>query len=143
MKIIVASHGDLCNGLIHSYSMLAGDNDYLVPISLKENDTGQFKKNLEKLLEVNDDFLILCDLYGGTPFNEALYFFQKYPDRIRVVAGVNLPMLLELGFTVQTNNEINIDELVNIAINVGSESLRAEDIDTLSEKEEQESDDMF
>ena len=109
----------------------------------KENDTGQFKENLKKSLEVNDDFLILCDLYGGTPFNEALYFFQQYPDNIRIVAGVNLPMLLEVGFTVQSNNGINIDELVNIAINVGSESLKTVNIDTLSEKEEKESEDMF
>jgi PTS system mannose-specific IIA component len=39
--------------------------------------------------------LVLTDMFGGTPSNLAVTFLA--PDRVEVVTGVNLPMLLKLA----------------------------------------------
>ena len=38
--------------------------------------------------------LLLTDMFGGTPSNLGLTFLE--PDRVEVVTGVNLPMLIKL-----------------------------------------------
>ena len=39
--------------------------------------------------------LLLTDMFGGTPSNLGLTFLEK--DRIEVITGVNLPMLIKLA----------------------------------------------
>ena len=39
--------------------------------------------------------LVLTDMFGGTPSNLAVTFLV--PDRVEVITGVNLPMLLKLA----------------------------------------------
>jgi PTS system mannose-specific IIA component len=39
--------------------------------------------------------LILTDMFGGTPSNLGLTFLEN--DRIEVITGVNLPMLIKLA----------------------------------------------
>jgi len=45
-------------------------------------------------VETGDGVLVLTDMLGGTPANLALGFLS---DRVDVVTGVNLPMLLKLS----------------------------------------------
>jgi mannose PTS system EIIA component len=45
-------------------------------------------------LEEGDGVLVLTDMLGGTPANLALGFLS---DRVDVITGVNLPMLLKLS----------------------------------------------
>lgn len=45
-------------------------------------------------VEAGDGVLVLTDMLGGTPANLALGFLS---DRVDVVTGVNLPMLLKLS----------------------------------------------
>ena len=39
--------------------------------------------------------LILTDMFGGTPSNVGLTFLE--PNRVEVITGVNLPMLIKLA----------------------------------------------
>jgi len=57
----------------------------------------QLKLMLNKL-DQGDGVLILTDMYGSTPANIAINLQQK--DRINVVTGINLPMLVRtLNYT--------------------------------------------
>jgi PTS system mannose-specific IIA component len=47
-----------------------------------------------KRVETGDGVLVLTDMFGGTPANLALTFLD---DKLEVVTGVNLPMLLKLA----------------------------------------------
>ena len=42
-----------------------------------------------------DETLILCDLAGGTPFNETIKLLPQLGEHVEVLAGVNLPALME------------------------------------------------
>lgn len=128
MKIIVTSHGNLCNGIIHSYEMLAGKTDSIIAVPLDENDTGEFESKLTNIVnEIKGNILILCDIHGGTPYNVSNYLYHQQSKRIGLVSGLNLPMLLETGLSL--GNNISLDEIVNVAINAGTESIqKAEEI---------------
>lgn len=141
MKIIVTSHGNLCEGILNSYEMLVGKNDSIAAISLKENDTGEFEREITNIIKsTKGDILVLCDIYGGTPYNIAYYLYLEQSDRIRVVSGINLPMLLETGLSL--SNSISLDSIVNVAINSGADSIKKADEINL-EKEMNSEEDIF
>ena len=43
----------------------------------------------------SDEILFLVDLWGGSPFNQANRIFEEAPEKRAIVAGLNLPMLIE------------------------------------------------
>lgn len=98
MKILIVSHGDFAKGLCNTLSMFFGEND-VDYISLSSEGVEHYVEELKDYLEgTSDDIIILCDLQGGTPFNQAVHISTKMQiqDRIEIVAGVNLPMILQL-----------------------------------------------
>ncbi len=94
--ILVATHGGLAAGLLDSASMIAGKPEFALAESLQPQDSPEgFRDRLAKAvheLDQGDGVLILTDLFGATPANSALYLLS---DRVEVLTGVNLPMLLE------------------------------------------------
>lgn len=94
IKIIIATHGELCNGLLNSLSMFA-TFDEVETISLDERGVEVFKENFKSLLIRDDNYLVLTDIAGGTPFNTAFEYKLESQKKIEVLSGVNLPMAIE------------------------------------------------
>ena len=72
--------------------------------------------------------LLLTDMFGGTPTNLGLSFVE--PDRVEVVTGVNLPMLIKLT-SLRSSQDLlavarELRETGRNAIHVASDLLRAE-----------------
>ena len=95
---ILTGHGTFANGLADALSMIAGDQDYFIPVPFIEAGAASYPETLAStisdLLDQTDGGLIFCDLLGGTPFNQAMMLSQNY-NNVEVVTGTNLPMLLE------------------------------------------------
>jgi PTS system mannose-specific IIA component len=68
-------------------------------------------------LDTGDGVAVLADLYGATPCNLAVKLAE--PDRVEVIAGVNLPMLVR-AFTYRTRG---METLVKKAISGGCEGV--------------------
>ncbi|HEY0879326.1 MAG TPA: PTS sugar transporter subunit IIA [Zeimonas sp.] len=79
----------------------------------------------ELLARINDGSgaVVLTDVFGATPSRVAAQLAVR--DRVRVVAGVNLPMLLK---AIQ-NRRMPVDELVESLLDSGRRSIRAVDTD--------------
>ena len=96
--IVLASHGDLAAGIKQTGSMVFGDQENVVVVSLKPSmGPDQFRAELEVAVAKLDDqeqVLFLVDLWGGTPFNQTSAFMDGH-DTWAVVTGLNLPMLIE------------------------------------------------
>ncbi|MDU5106735.1 PTS sugar transporter subunit IIA [Clostridium sp.] len=118
MKIVLTSHGEFAKGILQSYEMIVGANDKISYVILDEDGIGKFsntlKNKLDKILE-NDDALILCDLKGGTPYNESFTYALSHENRVRVISGLNLPMLIEVGLM----DSDSIDEVALRALESG------------------------
>lgn len=124
MKILLATHGNLGEGLLESYQMISGETENIKTVKLTKSGIGDFKEKLRNQLNeltVTEKVLVLCDLKGGTPYNESFMYSLENPGKIEVVTGVNLPMLIEIGFLAESGTETSY--LVDTAVNVGKESI--------------------
>lgn len=93
--IIVMTHGDFGKELIRSSELILGKLQDVYSISLlEEMDPLDLIGEVQIILENGmDQYLILTDLYGGSPANMASRFALQ--ENVIVLSGVNLPMLVE------------------------------------------------
>jgi len=72
--------------------------------------------------------LVLTDMFGGTPSNLSLTFLET--DKVEIVTGVNLPMLIKLAGLRQSKNLLavarELRETGRSAIHVASDLMRGE-----------------
>jgi PTS system mannose-specific IIA component len=96
--ILIISHGRLAEALISSVEFLVGNLQKIKGVSIwpKDKDKEVKDRIKEKMAEVDDGegVVILTDILGGTPTNLSLSCFEN--EKVEVVTGVNLPMLLTL-----------------------------------------------
>lgn len=96
--VVVATHGELARALIASAEMIAGAQENVMAVCLSQNDSPEtFQASLNAAIDRVDagaGVLILIDLFGGTPGNSAS--LATYQRKLHVVAGANLPMLIEV-----------------------------------------------
>ncbi|CRK80186.1 PTS sugar transporter subunit IIA [Neobacillus massiliamazoniensis] len=122
--IVVTTHGTLCKGLLETAEMMVGHLENTFSLSLDGEGITKFSESMDKLitdLKNNyDEILILCDLKGGSPYNESMKHFLLNQDVVKVVAGVNLPMFVEVYIQLQS---VSLDELHKLAIETGQQSI--------------------
>ena len=82
------------------------------------------------------DLLVLADLRGGTPFNESYARFLKDPTHLRLVSGLNLPMLIEAGLA-----DGDLDAVYQTALDAGRFGVSGTDLP--EEKGSDEDTDLF
>ena len=109
-KIILASHGNLAQGMLDSISMLVGDpKDKIEVLTLKIGDSTEclFQETVKKI-ENNpqDEFILITDVFGGSINNAALQYLI-YPNLI-VISGMNLGLVLEIFTSIDTMNQENL-----------------------------------
>lgn len=97
--VLILSHGSVAQALLASARTIAGDLPGFEALALSwdgDIEEAQHKvREALRRLDRGDGVLILTDLYGATPSNVALAFREE--DRVEVISGVNLPMVVRLG----------------------------------------------
>jgi PTS system mannose-specific IIA component len=125
IPVLVLTHGDLAISILESARMIDPhlvDNTDAVTLPW-EVDTDAATADLKRRLKKMDDgtgVLILTDMFGGTATNLALPFLE--PDRIEIVTGINLPMLVKLGSL--RGREMPLNELARRLADSGQKSIR-------------------
>ncbi|WP_159795182.1 PTS sugar transporter subunit IIA [Streptococcus halichoeri] len=101
VKIIVMAHGHFSSGILSSLELIAGQQENVVGIDfLAGMSSHEVKTALVNELETTQEALILTDLLGGTPFNVASTYSMEQTDKtLKVLAGLNLAMLMEAVFS--------------------------------------------
>ena len=96
--IIIASHGEFAAGIKQSGSMIFGEQEKVESVVFlpSEGPEDLQRKLQEAIAKVDsEEILFLVDLWGGSPFNQANKLFEEAPEHRAIVAGLNLPMLIE------------------------------------------------
>ena len=97
--ILLASHGEFAKGILQSGSMIFGEQQNVKAVTLMPSEgPDDLKAKLKDAIasfDNQDEVLFLVDLWGGTPFNQANALFEEHKDKWAIVAGLNLPMLIE------------------------------------------------
>ena len=68
-----------------------------------------------KALPDQIDILILADLFGATPCNATMICQQHFNDRVKIIAGLNFPMLLK----TLTIRHLPISDAIDMIISTG------------------------
>lgn len=114
----------MAEGIVDAVQMIVGEQDQLETISLLEMEDveGLVEKIESAIASVNDDqgVLILVDLPGASPFNASARLAMD-GGSIKVVTGVNLPMLAEI-LVLRDGKDLN--ELVALAKDSGIKGIK-------------------
>jgi len=124
ISVIIGTHGMFSEEILKSAEMIFGTQENVGSVTFKpgegvENLVEKYN-NLIGELESTDGVLFMVDLFGGSPFNAASIIAMKN-DNIEIVAGVNLPMILEV---LGSRDFSSLSELLVIAENSGKEAIR-------------------
>ncbi|WP_294975905.1 mannose/fructose/sorbose PTS transporter subunit IIA [uncultured Leuconostoc sp.] len=99
VNLIVASHGDFAKGILMSGSMIFGEQKNVEVVTFQPTEgPDDLDKHYQEALakfDNDDDTLFLVDLWGGSPFNRASLIQKQDSEHKAIVAGLNLPMLIE------------------------------------------------
>src|ERR1700712_5188273 len=97
--VVVVPHGQLATELVNAAEMIVGDLPQFAAVSIGwHDDVNDARDEIEQAIErVDGDHgvLVLTDMFGGTPSNVGMTFLAH--DRLEVIPGVNLPMLIKLA----------------------------------------------
>ena len=96
---LIVSHGRLAFELLNAARMIEADLGQIEAVPLDWNESvdearGRIGDALARIADA-DGVIIFTDMFGGTPSNISLSFLEK--DRIEIVTGVNLPMIVKFG----------------------------------------------
>ena len=98
--VVVVTHGQLAIELLNAAEMIVGDLPRFTAVSIGwHEDVNDAREDIDQAIErvrgVDAGVLLLTDMFGGTPSNLGMTFLEK--DRVEVITGVNLPMLIKLA----------------------------------------------
>lgn len=102
--LLLVSHGNLAAELLDAAGRILGSGEVdAVPVCVDwETESApakdQIRKALRKLLDERGQVLVLTDLFGGTPTNLSMTFYQS--GTVEILTGVNLPMVIKALMTI-------------------------------------------
>ncbi len=97
--MILVTHGKLAEEFVAAMQHVVGRQDAVRTVCIGPNDDMEARRaEIAEAIEAVDSgagVIILTDLFGGTPSNLAISLMQR--DKVEVIAGINLPMLIRLA----------------------------------------------
>ncbi|HTY41348.1 MAG TPA: PTS sugar transporter subunit IIA [Thermoanaerobaculia bacterium] len=117
------THGRLAEELRAAALTIQPGLERIVAVALEWSETGEdarekIRRGLEQADE-GDGAVILTDMFGGTPTNLTLPFLRK--DRVEIVTGVNLPMVLKCASLQSSGRPVT--EVAHVAKDRGQRSI--------------------
>ena len=130
--VVVVTHGQLATELVNAAHTIVGELPQLVAVSMGwHDDPTAAREAIAAAIEHVQGpagVLVLTDMFGGTPSNLGLTFLEN--NRVEIITGVNLPMLLKLAHLQRSSDLVaaarEIREVGRSAIWVASDLLHAE-----------------
>ena len=130
--VVLVTHGQLATELLNAAEMIVGDLPQFAAVSIGwHEDVNDAREDIAQAIErVQKDagVLVLTDMFGGTPSNLGMTFLAT--DKVEVITGVNLPMLIKLASLSSSSNLLAVAREMRdhgrSAIWVASDLLRGE-----------------
>lgn len=132
--IIIVTHSNFAEGIKNSVEMIAGKQDNFTAINFENGEDIEDLKNrisqkAEEYTSKGLDVIYVTDLKGATPFNACLYVSTQIWGP--VVAGLCLPILLELVLTRDIMDIEDLSSYVRYVITNAKESIQVIDVNEL------------
>lgn len=120
VSVVVMTHSQLSVALGLAAKQIVGEIHDLTFVSIdSEVSMLSIKESVQlKIAEAKEGCILLVDLMGGSPFAVAGEGLME--EQVRVITGVNLPMLIAL----QNNRRDALDDLFNKLLQAGRDGIK-------------------
>ena len=121
---ILTGHGQFSNGLKSALDMVAGDQPAFQIVPFEGSEAATYGDDLRAAItamraECEEGVIVFVDLLGGTPFNQSMMIANDV-DKLEIVTGTNLPMVIELLFA--RNGATDVTALAEQAVTAGKDA---------------------
>lgn len=114
MNLILAAHGKLAQEVLNSANMVFGQIDNLDTVAFVPGENAEnLKQKYQEIMKTYDEkeeVLFLVDLFGGSPYNAAFETVIQ-EDRMDVITGLSLPMLIDVVGIREMNEGLKAKEV--------------------------------
>lgn len=97
--LVLVTHGALADEFRAAVEHVVGAQEQIATICIgPDDDMEKRRQDIVDAIGAVDSgkgVVLLTDMFGGTPSNLAISLLEK--DRIEVIAGINLPMLIKFA----------------------------------------------
>lgn len=134
-QVILIAHGHLAHEMKQSAEMIYGKlPDFLSLEFLKEEGLETVQNKINDAMNHESDYLILTDLFCGTPYNASCAIAMNNPTQnIEIVSGMSLPLVLEVASMLQSSE---LKTIVTHLIRIASQTVQSFKLQTITEEEE-------
>jgi PTS system mannose-specific IIA component len=119
---VIVSHGKLAEEILNALTIIIGEAVNIEAISIGwYDDVEESKKKINESLKNVDQkngVVIFTDMFGGTASNLSFSFLKN--DRVEIITGVNLPMLIKFVSLQRSNN---LKEVVKKVVEQGKKNI--------------------
>lgn len=96
--LVIATHANLGSEILQATEMIIGTLTNARAVGIRKEDSVEDIRAavagaIEAVGGTDQGVIVMTDMFGGTPSNISLAFLE--PDRVEVLTGVNLPMVLK------------------------------------------------
>lgn len=125
IPVLVLTHGNLASELLQAAQTIDPNLEgqaaaMSLPWDVDSDEASNSLKKQLRELDQGEGTLVLTDMFGGTATNLALPYLE--PEKVEIVTGVNLPMLVKLGSL--KGQSLSLDELAAGLTAAGQKSIR-------------------
>ncbi|MFR1926702.1 MAG: PTS sugar transporter subunit IIA [Clostridium paraputrificum] len=106
IKLLLASHGDLADGICSSLKIIMGEQSNIKTLCAYMKEDFDLRKEVSIILEDlsdEDKLIVVTDIFGGSVNNEFMNYLNK--KNLYLISGLNLPLVIEL-VTISDENDI-------------------------------------
>ena len=107
--MVLVTHGALAEEFRAALEHVVGAQKNLATICIGPDDDMEKRREdiVDAIVKVDTGHgvALLTDMFGGTPSNLAISLLEK--DKVEVVAGINLPMLIKLA-SIRDNQRLDV-----------------------------------
>jgi PTS system mannose-specific IIA component len=120
--VVIVTHYHLADEFLQAVQLIVGEVENFHAIGLDPASSPEsMRTRIDKAIREADrgaGVLMLVDMFGGTPSNLCLSFLDE--DRIEVVTGLNLPMIVKVA---RLRDPMAIHEVAELAREYGRRNI--------------------
>lgn len=136
LGIIICGHGNFATGMKSALELVVGKQENLEAVDFeKTNSVKDLEDNIKNsMAKMNvDGYLFFTDIPGGSPFKKSVEI-SLATKNCQVVAGTNIPMLLEIVFD---RDGFDAESLMNRSIETGKKQIVTFKLNKKSNKQDE------
>lgn len=107
--VLIATHGKMASGIRYTAEMIAGEQTDVTTIDAYVDAETDVEKEFETYFEERKGqrIIVMTDLMGGS-VNQKLMQYAAKDDKITLITGINLPLLIQILFA---DEDVDIEEI--------------------------------